>query len=205
MSDTDYCYPPDYKVLKNKLGIRDADQLDRAERRFVAQRALEGFPTGNFDLTHLCAIHRHLFQDVFDWAGDIRTVEISKGGSQFQFRQYIETGMADVHRRIKTHNSLRNLPADQFADLAGEILGDINYVHPFREGNGRTQLYYFKQLAGQAGHTVDLTQIAQSTWMAASKQAHEGNYAPMSACLLNTIEGYSHGHDDPEEEPEHEL
>lgn len=205
MSDTDYCYPPDYKVLKNKLEIRDADQLDRAERLFVAQRALEEFPNGNFDLAHLCAIHRHLFQDVFEWAGKVRTVEISKSGSQFQFRQFIETGMTDVHRRIKTHNYLRNLPADQFADLAGEIMGDINYVHPFREGNGRTQLYFYKQLAEHAGHEIDLTQLDKAVWMAASKQAHDGNYTPMGICLRLTIKGHAHGRDDPEEEAEHEL
>ena len=162
MSDNEYCYPPDYTILKNKLGLRDARQLDRAERRLVTQRAVESMPIGDFDLVHLRSLHRHLFQDVYDWAGDIRNVEISKGGSQFQFRQYIEAGMADVHRRIKTHNYLRNLPADQFADLAGEILGDINYVHPFREGNGRTQLYFFKQLAERAGHSADLTQIDKS-------------------------------------------
>lgn len=203
MSDTDYCYPPDYRVLKNKLNLRTTEELERVEREFVTLRAMEDLPTGDFDLAHLRAIHRHLFQDVFDWAGEIRTVEISKGGSQFQFRQYIETGMTDVHRRIKTHNYLRNLPTDQFADLAGEILGDINYVHPFREGNGRTQLYYFKQLAENAGHQTDLTRIEQKAWMAASKQAHQGNYAPMSTCILETLQDRSHGHDDQEEE--HEL
>lgn len=205
MSDTEYCYPPDYTLLMNKLGLRDADLFERVERRLVTQRALEPLPIGDFDLAHLRALHKHLFQDVFDWAGDIRTVEIAKGGSQFQFRQYIETGMADVHRRITTHNYLRHLPADQFADLAGEILGDINYVHPFREGNGRTQLYFYKQLAEQAGHAVDLTQIKKTAWMQASKQAHDGDYAPMATCLLQSIQVHSHGRDDPEEEPEHEL
>lgn len=205
MSDAEYCYPPDYRVLKNKLDLRDAKELERFEREFVTLRAMEELPTGDFDLTHLCRLHRHLFQDIFDWAGDIRTVEISKGGSQFQFRQFIETGMNDVHRRIKTHNYLRNLPADRFADLAGEILGDINYVHPFHEGNGRTQLYFYKQLAAQAGHVADLTQIGKTSWMTASKQAHQGDYAPMSACLLGSIDGHSHGRDDPEEEQEHEL
>jgi len=155
MSDTKYCYPPDYSVLKNKLDLRDADLLERAERRLVVLRVLEGIPSGEFDLAHLKAIHRHMFQDIFDWAGETRTTEISKGGSQFQFRQYIETGMADIYRRIKAHDYLKNLSADQFAGLAGEIIGDINYVHPFREGNGRTQMQYLKQLAEQAGHAID--------------------------------------------------
>jgi cell filamentation protein len=115
MSDEVYCYPPDYTVLKNRLDIRDAAELDRIERRTASQRAAEPIPSGSFNLAHLRAIHRHLFQDVYDWAGELRTVEISKGASQFQFRRYIETGMADVHRRIVAWNQLRGLDAETFA------------------------------------------------------------------------------------------
>ncbi len=187
MSDTKYCYPPDYSVLINNLELRDADLLERAERRLVVLRVLESIPTGDFDLAHLKAVHRHMFQDIFDWAGEIRTTEISKGGSQFQFRQYIETGMADVHRRIKAHGYLKNLPANQFADIAGEIIGDINYVHPFREGNGRTQMQYLKQIAEKAGHAIDLTAIEKDAWMEASQKAHFGDYQPMSRCIAISI------------------
>jgi len=199
MSDTKYCYPPDYSVLINKLDLRHADLLERAERRLVVRRILEGIPSGDFDLAHLKAIHRQMFQDVFDWAGEIRTTEISKGGSQFQFRQYIETGMVDIYRRIKAHDNLKNLTADQFADLAGEIIGDINYVHPFREGNGRTQMQYLKQIAEQAGHSIDLTLIEKDAWMEASQKAHLGNYQPMSRCIAVSI-GVELNHDDIERE-----
>ncbi len=107
MSDDVYCYPPDFDVLRNKFGIRDADELDFVEREFVARRTMGAIPSGKFDLSHLKAIHRHLFQDIFDWAGQLRTVEISKGGSQFQFRKFIETGMADVHRRLVDRKFLK--------------------------------------------------------------------------------------------------
>ncbi len=73
-------------VLRNKFGVSDSSLLDRLEREWVVQRVAEGCPTGDFDLAHLRAIHRHLFQDVFAWAGEIRTVEISKNGDQFQLR-----------------------------------------------------------------------------------------------------------------------
>jgi hypothetical protein len=79
-------------VLRNKLGIIDAGSLDQIERRFVAQRIAEVIPAGRFDLAHLRAIHRHLFQDVYPWAGELRTVEIAKDGHQFQFRRVFETG-----------------------------------------------------------------------------------------------------------------
>jgi cell filamentation protein len=159
------------------------------ERRLATQRARQGIPSGKFDLRHLRAIHRHLFQDVYDWAGKLRTVEIAKGGSQFQFRRYIETGMADVHRRLVQAKYLKGLAAADFGQKAGEIMGDINYVHPFREGNGRTQLFYLEQLAGQAGHELDLTRLDPTSWIAASIAAHAGNYAPMAAEIARAIGG----------------
>jgi len=185
--DTAYCYPPDFSVLKNKLNIRDAADLDRVERRLVNTRIAKGVPTGKFDLAHLKAIHRHLFQDIYDWAGQVRTVEISKGGSQFQFRRYIETGMADVHRRLVAGNFLKNLSIADFAREAGPIMGDVNYVHPFREGNGRTQMIYLKQFVAQAGHAIDLTRIERDAWMASSRQAHIGRYDAMSECIARAL------------------
>lgn len=80
MANDPYCYPPEFKVLINRLGIKDAALLDRAERQAVATRTLEGSPKGNFDTTHIKAIHKHLFQDMYEWAGENREVEIGKGG-----------------------------------------------------------------------------------------------------------------------------
>jgi len=162
-------------------------ELDYAERRYSIIRSRQGIPQGDFDLKHLKAIHRHLFQDIYDWAGEIRTVEISKGGSQFQFRQYIETGMADVHRRLVASSFLKGLDRSAFASAAANIIGDVNYVHPFREGNGRTQLQYLKQLAGQAGHTLDLTKIHAIGWIEASKEAHLARYDLMAKLIGNAL------------------
>lgn len=202
MSDPVYCYPPDFTVLKNLPGIRDADELERIERHLVFQRMKEGAPSGKFDLAHLRAIHRHLFQDVYAWAGKLRVIEISKDGHQFQFRRYIETGMADVHRRLVVRDFLKGLSAEEFAHEAGEILGDVNYIHPFREGNGRTQLLYLEQLVAKAGHDIDLTRIERDAWMEASRQAHLGNYQVMSACIgIAITPERGHGHEDWETDP----
>jgi cell filamentation protein len=187
MSDEAYCYPPDFTVLRNRFGIRDADALDVVERFYVARRQRQHLPSGDFDLTHLRALHHHLFQDVYDWAGEIRTVEISKAGHQFQFRRFIETGMTDVHRRLAARHFLRGLPAEDFAREAGEILGDVNYAHPFREGNGRTQLVYLKQLAAQAGHRLDLRRLDKDAWMEASREAHLGQYDAMRSCIAAAL------------------
>ncbi len=187
MSDDPYLYPGT-RILKNKLGILDPTKLDYHEREIVAMRMRQGIPTGNFDLKHLKAIHRHLFQDIYAWAGEIRTVEISKGSSQFQFRQYIDTGMADVHRRLVQADFLTGMERHHFAAKAAQIIGDVNYVHPFREGNGRTQLHYLKQLAAKAGHPLDLTKIDATGWIEASIDANRAQYDRMAAVLDDALQ-----------------
>jgi cell filamentation protein len=185
-----YVYPGT-DILRNRFGIIDAELLNRVERRLVSQRARQGVPSGDFDLKHLCAIHRHLFQEIYDWAGELRTVEINKGGHQFQFRRYIQTGMHDVHRRLVQSKFLKGLGPDQFARQAGVIIGDVNYIHPFREGNGRTQAQYLKQLAMQAGHHLDLRRIDPALWMEASKMSHKADYELMARVIRQAIAGRS--------------
>lgn len=188
MSDDPYCYPGT-SVLRNRLGITDAARLDYHEREITTQRAAQGVPSGEFDLKHLQAVHRHLFQDIYEWAGQLRTVEMSKGGSPFQPTKYLETGMADVHRRLVAADYLKGLSPTRFAEAAGKIIGDVNHVHPFREGNGRTQLLYLKQLASCAGHRLELRRIDREAWMEASRRAHEkADYAPMSQAIAKALE-----------------
>ena len=186
MSDDPYVYAGT-SVLRNRLGIREPSELDRIERQFVRERILEGIPDGAFDLRHLKAIHFHLFQDIYEWAGQIRTGEISKGNSQFQFRQYIETGMSNVHRRLAKADFLRGMERPIFAAEAAQIIGDVNYVHPFREGNGRTQLQYLKLLAAHAGHPLDLTKIDATGWLKASREAHLASYTLMAEVIENAL------------------
>ncbi len=188
MSEDSYLIPGS-AVLRNKLGLSNGDLLNFHERELVAQRIAEGAPTGGFDLSHLRAIHRHLFQDLYDWAGELRIVEISKGGHTFQFRQFIETGIADIHSRLARARYLRGLDRDAFAESAGRVMGDVNYVHPFRDGNGRVQLQYLAQLADQAGHPLDLVRVDPQQWLAASRSSHDGDYGPMSAEILRVIVG----------------
>jgi cell filamentation protein len=112
---------------------------------------------------------------------------MTKGGSRFQFTRYIETGMADVHRRLTAQEMLKGLSREAFAEAAGQIIGDVNFVHPFREGNGRTQLLYLSQLAQAAGHPLDLTQLTGPAWIAASRDAMDGRYAPMAREIAGAI------------------
>jgi cell filamentation protein, protein adenylyltransferase len=91
--------------------------------------------------------------------------------------------MADVHRRLVQSRFLKRLAASDFAEHAAVITGDINYIHPFREGNGRTQLQYLKQLAGEAGHRLDLARIDGRRWIEASIMSHAADYRPMAAVI----------------------
>lgn len=188
MSDDPYCYPPDFKTLRNKLNIRDADALERAETAFVTARMAQKLPSGLFDLEHLQSIHRHLFQDIYPWAGEVRTVEIAKGSTQFQHRRFIQTGMADIHRRLQSKSYLTNTSIAGFAKEAGQIIGDLNHVHPFREGNGRTQLVYLAQLAMKAGHDINLSRINKERWLSASIAAHKADYTPMAEEICSALQ-----------------
>ena len=182
MKDDPYVYAGS-SVLKNRLGLTEQSALDAAERQLTRIRAFEGIPAGHFEFAHLQAIHRHLFQDIYDWAGELRAVEISKDGRQFIFRQFIQSGMVDIHRRLVAQNFLCGLSPADFAAKAAQILGDVNYVHPFREGNGRTQLQYLKQLCRRAGQHLDLRCISGAAWIEASRRAYDADYGPRAEAI----------------------
>lgn len=186
MSDDPYLFPGT-TVLRNKLDIRSATMLDRVERRLVTQRIRQGAPSGDFDLLHLQAIHHHLFQDLYDWAGEVRTVEMSKGGQLFQFTRYIRTGMAYVHRQVVNSGYLADLSTSDFASHSARIIGDINHVHPFREGNGRSHLLYLWQLSERAGHPIDLGKLDQASWIEASREANQGRYDAIARAIATAI------------------
>lgn len=95
--------------------------------------------------------------------------------------------MADVHGRPVRSRFLRGRSPESFASQAAVIVGDINYIHPFREGNGRTQLQYLKQLAGEAGHRLDLTQISAPQWLEASIASHAADYEAMIAVIAKAL------------------
>ena len=178
---------PGLDVLRNKFGIKDPEELERQERRFVQDRIHEGVPSGNFDLDHLQSIHHHLFQDVYDWAGDLRQVDIAKGGQWFHPASRINIGMEDVHRRLADQGFLKEKTPEDFGKGAGVIIGDVNLVHPFREGNGRTQFQYLKQLGQQAGHDIDLTRFERESWIEASIEANKAKYEKMQECIRHSI------------------
>jgi cell filamentation protein len=180
---------PDY-VLKNKLGATTHDELQRLEIPLVAARESEiraGFgPSGNFDAERLKAIHRHLFQDVYEWAGHTRNevVRLSdgtfatepfmhKGNAPFMPGPAIPSALDEVARSLRDTDFLRGLPREEFAHSAADIMTEINGIHAFREGNGRTQRLFMEELARQAGHTFEFSVVSQERMIEASIAANE--------------------------------
>lgn len=146
------CYPGT-TVLINLLDIRDQSELDEVELALFLTRADEPLPAGELDYPHYCGLHRHLFQDVYAWAGRPRTIRIGKGGNWFCYPEHIATEMARVFGELGNTDRLPDLDSVGFAGHAAHIVAEINAVHPFREGNGRTQLTFLAMLAEHAGFT----------------------------------------------------
>ena len=176
-------------VLRNRLGITDVDTLRRAEAGIsavrIAQLAARPLP-GQYDLAHLQAFHRLIFGEVYDWAGELRTVSIGKG-ALFCLPHELRSRADDVFARLAGTGYLRCRPRDGFVDGLTALLAEINSLHPFREGNGRTQRAFLGQLARAAGHPVRWTGMDPAANVAASRAAHvDGDTAPLRA-LLNSL------------------
>jgi cell filamentation protein len=163
---------PGTSVLRNLADIRDPERLAAFEANAAWARLtqLEQSPErGRFDAAHLKAIHRHIFQDVYDWAGQFRTVDMSKSGSLFARAPYIESALQELLAGLRVEDFLRRAATDDFAKRAGFYLTELNAVHPFREGNGRAQREFLRELAVQAGLTLDWRRVTREEMIAASR------------------------------------
>ena len=172
-SSDPYVYPGS-NVLRNLKDIRDPARLAAFEANAAWARLiqLEQAPwRGLFDAGHLQAIHKHIFQDVYAWAGQFRTVDISKDGHLFARAPYIEASLRDLLGRLPAENFLRQPIAEEFAVRAGFYLTELNAVHPFREGNGRAQREFLRELAVQAGFGLDWRRVTREEMIAASRES----------------------------------
>jgi cell filamentation protein len=165
---------PGTNVLRNRRNLIDSAALDEYEAISTQRRLIELslLPTkGTFEVSHLKEVHRYIFQDVYDWAGQFRTVNISKGGNLFGSAQFIEMALAGILEKLPRENFLSNLDREAFAQRCGWYFGEINAIHPFREGNGRTQREFLRQLAASAGYALDWRLVDRDTMTAASRES----------------------------------
>jgi cell filamentation protein len=180
---------PVTEVLRNKLGLSATGELETAEREIThaALIFLKESPVHqSYDLRHLCAIHRRVFGDIYDWAGQLRTVAIANG-TWFCLPQYIESAAAEAFRALHGENLLRGLPRDVFTERLTYCLGEVNAVHPFREGNGRAQRAFFEQLANDAGFILNWQHLDADRNIAASAAIMHGDPTLMRKMLEELI------------------
>lgn len=182
----DYCYPGT-TVLKNKLDLTDAEELDAFEAEVSDARADEELPAGDLDFPHFKAIHEHLFQDVYHWAGKIRTVRISKGGSMFCFPENIENQAQKLFEQLKKDKFLAGLELEEFGRKAAHFLSELNVIHAFREGNGRTQLSFFLLMADHAAYPIDLADLDPDAFLDAMIASFDGDEAPLAKVIQHLV------------------
>jgi len=157
--DPDHAYTdPQTGVLRNLADITDPNDLLFFESAAVIKRAkeLELRPMTVHDAKTLLEIHRYLFQDVYHWAGQKRTVEISKQDKQFFLTAYFNNGFAYIDTLIAEYRKIARTDKPKLAEQLANLLDNINHLHPFREGNGRTQREFIRLLALEKGYTLNL-------------------------------------------------
>lgn len=183
-----YCYLGT-SVLKNLPGLRDADSLERFEAAITSQRAREPLPNGRYGVRHYQSIHRHLFQDVYAWAGRFRTVRMAKEQSVFCYPENIANEMRKVFGALKARHFLRDMQPQAFSVGAAHFLAELNAIHPFRDGNGRTQLVFMAMLASQANQQLDLARLRRDAYLPAITESFKGNERPLAAVLFELLDG----------------
>ena len=181
-----YCYP-NSNVLMNKFNIRDADKLQEIERRmsyanivYLSENPLKGV----LDLKYLQKIHKYIFGDIYGWAGRIRGGKFfSKGNTVFCVADMIPTYAENIFGKMRGEKWLRGLGKEDFISRLAYYMGEINALHPFREGNGRTQRIFFAELAHRAKYELDFSQIKPDELLEADIAAYNKDYSLLTTLL----------------------
>ncbi|MHC8348197.1 putative adenosine monophosphate-protein transferase Fic [Pseudomonas sp. RT4P38] len=184
-----YCYPGS-DVLRNLLNIHNEEQLQKAERELseIAVSKFRLLPPP-YDLSLLQHIHKSLFSDVYDWAGLLRTVNIQKGDTLFCTADRIAPEADKIFRVMASAAWFVGTSKAELVVKVAETYGDLNVIHPFREGNGRAQRILFEQIIINAGFAVDWWLIKDSAWIPANIDAVTCDYRGLEAIFERCIGG----------------
>ena len=175
-STSENCYKGT-TVLINKLDIRDESELAETEGIITGLKASELMTQPlkpDFSFEDYKHIHKYLFDMLYDWAGEIRSISISKSATRFTAPEYIEENGAKIFERLRLLNYFRGLPRDELVSQVADLYHTINMLHPFREGNGRTQRVFFFQLIRNAGYEIDYSDFNSDLLMIGTIQAAAG-------------------------------
>lgn len=183
---------PGSEVLRNKPGLHDANALELCEYEHSQIRAREWreLPLPKrFDQKHLQALHAHLFQDTYDWAGKLRTVDIAKGGALFATPAFIQSEGEKLSAELVRANNLQGLSKPEFVAALADTYANWNALHPFREGNDRTTREFMAQFARDAGFELDQTRIDNrgSQWDDTARRSMFGDLQAVDAIFSFAI------------------
>lgn len=187
-SQSKYCYPGT-DILINKFDERDPEKLTKLETIFTTRRMYQLYEkpiAGSFGLKHLQKIHRFIFKDVYPFAGEFRDEQISKGTTTFAHPLHINSFGNDILKKLKNEQFLKGLDKEKFSERASYFLGEVNILHPFREGNGRVQREFFRLLALKNGYELDWSKISPDEMLRTSIES-VSNSAAFKTILLNAI------------------
>ncbi len=165
-----YCYP-DSNVLKNKLNIRDNKLLKTAEEEITLIKQMELLKNpikGNFSKAHLMNIHKFIFEDIYSFAGKIRREQISKADTMFYPPNLIVRELDKVFAKIKEKNMLRETDEEKVFDNLAYVMGELNIIHPFREGNGRSIREFIRLMAKRMGYDLNWGNVDKEELLEAS-------------------------------------
>ena len=165
-----YCYP-DSNVLKNKLNIRDNKLLKTAEEEITLIKQMELLKKpikGNFSKAHLMNIHKFIFEDIYSFAGKIRRERISKADTMFYPPNLIDRELDKVFAKIKEKNMLKETDEEKIFDNLAYVMAELNIIHPFREGNGRSIREFIRLMAKRMGYDLNWGNIDKEELLEAS-------------------------------------
>lgn len=183
------CYPGT-TILINKFDIHDEQVLEDIETAIVAAKSVqwECAPcSAEFDFNHYKAVHTFLFDDLYEWAGKVRQVNISKKGTQFCKADQIEEQAVRIFGYLKQSSFLTDLPKQEFVTEIVELYCALNDLHPFREGNGRVHRVFITQLIRYAGHDINFSDVDGDLLMIATIQTASGVTDHLRTLLFDAI------------------
>lgn len=185
---------PGSGVLRNRLGITDQQRLEHVEAGLsfaaLADLGVRTLP-GNYDLAHLRAFHREIFGDIYPWAGEIRVAGIARS-DPFCLPHHIESYAADVFAQLAKERHLRGLNRPAFVGRLTHYFAEVNAIHPFREGNGRTQRAFFRQLSREASWRLDWSNLDPQSNEDASLASLRGDNSPLHGMLDALVTSHDH-------------
>lgn len=175
-------------MLRNRLGIPDQESLEAAEREITMEAASEvEFGSPPYDLNYFCKLHHQLFGDIYDWAGEIRTIDLSKGHTRFCSVDRIRPEAGKLFHSLEQANWFVDLDRSSLVAKIAQFYGDVNVIHPFREGNGRAQRLLFEHIIINAGFEIDWWPVDEAEWLQANIAAVACDYQQMTELFERCI------------------